>query len=176
MASPAVDAEAARAARRAGSSLADAKGLVGVFKRLAEQHGEVLALLSSAEETEDPVRRRELWSKIRVELASHERAEECQVYPCLVERDALRDVTERHTAEARRLQTTIDMIAVTDCSSQTWAALLLELTALVRQHVKEEEDEFFPRAQEAIGLEVTELLEARFLATKIAMMRDLSAS
>lgn len=54
------------------------EGLVGVFKTLAEQHGEVAALLKRLQHSPD--KRSELWPEIRRELLSHERAELREVY------------------------------------------------------------------------------------------------
>jgi hypothetical protein len=48
-------------------------GLVGVFATLAEQHGEVAALLQSARRSDEKFA--ELWPTIRRELISHEHAE-----------------------------------------------------------------------------------------------------
>ncbi|TMQ13574.1 MAG: hypothetical protein E6J90_28220 [Deltaproteobacteria bacterium] len=53
-------------------------GLVGVFKTLAEQHGEVKVLLKRLQDK--PEKKPELWPEIRRELLSHERGELRVVY------------------------------------------------------------------------------------------------
>ena len=74
---------AAKAAGKVGAIEAMAKGLNGVFVTLAEQHHEACVLLSRAEGTKDAEKRRELWTEIKKQLVSHERAELAEVYPAL---------------------------------------------------------------------------------------------
>ncbi|HET7501015.1 MAG TPA: hemerythrin domain-containing protein [Kofleriaceae bacterium] len=139
-------------------------GLGGVFKTLSEQHGEVSALLKRVKR--DPAKRAELWPKIRQELVSHEKAELREVYPVLREYDPLRVVAERHEAEASQLSALIDRIHATEISTASWGQMFDELCDMVEQHVHLEENEIFPRAQEAIGASRAKELEARFLTVK----------
>src|SRR5580658_5507645 len=69
-------------------------GLVGVFGTLAEQHGEVGALLKRAKA--DASKRTELWPTIRAMLRSHEEGELREVYPVLREYAELRAFADRH--------------------------------------------------------------------------------
>jgi hypothetical protein len=139
-------------------------GLGGVFKTLSEEHGEVGALLRRVKR--DPSRRGELWPKIRQELVSHEKAELREVYPVLREYDQLRVIAERHQTEADQLSALIDRIHATEMTTATWGQMFDELIDMVDQHVKLEEGEIFPRAQEAIGASRAKELEVRFLTVK----------
>ncbi|HEU4727947.1 MAG TPA: hemerythrin domain-containing protein [Kofleriaceae bacterium] len=139
-------------------------GLGGVFKTLSEQHGEVSALLRRVKR--DPAKRAELWPKIRQELVSHEKAELREVYPVLREYDPLRVVAERHEAEAGQLSAMVDRIHATEISTTSWGQMFDELVEMVEQHVRLEENEIFPRAQEAIGSSRAKELDARFLTVK----------
>jgi hemerythrin superfamily protein len=139
-------------------------GLVGVFKVLSEQHGEAGALLRRVKR--DPERRAELWPTIRQELVSHERAELREVYPVLAEHARLRALADRHEAEAGQLSALIDRIHATEMSSPTWGPLFDQLVDQVMLHVKEEESEIFPKAQEVIGAARAKELEPLFLAAK----------
>src|ERR1043165_6078223 len=56
-------------------------GLTGVFRTLAEQHGEVSTLLKRPQDKRE--KKAELWPEIRRELLSHERGEVRVVYPVL---------------------------------------------------------------------------------------------
>jgi hemerythrin superfamily protein len=139
-------------------------GLVGVFRVLSEQHGEVGALLKRVKR--DPAKRGELWPKIRQELVSHEQAELREIYPVLRGHDQTRALAERHETEASQLSALIDRIQGSPMASADWGALFDQLVDQVEQHVKEEEGQIFPRAQDVIGVALAKDLEPRFLATK----------
>ena len=140
------------------------RGLVGVFKVLSEQHGEAGALLKRVQR--DPARRAELWPKIRRELVSHEMAELRELYPVLREREETRALADRHEAEAGQLSALIDRIHATEMSSAEWGQLFDQLAEQVEQHVKEEEGEIFPKAQQAFGAARAKEIEPQFLATQ----------
>lgn len=140
------------------------RGLVGVFKTLSEQHGEVSAMLKRVKS--DPARRADLWPKIREELMSHEKGELHEVYPALRAHPATRELADRHEAEAGELSMLIHRIHQTDMSSAEWDQQFERLVALVELHVREEEHDIFPKAQEALGAERAKELEPRFLAAK----------
>jgi len=139
-------------------------GLVGVFKVLAEQHGEASALLKRVKS--DPSKRAELWPKIRQELTSHEKGELREVYPVLREYAATRALADRHQTEADALSAQIDRIQALEMASSEWGRELERLIELVENHVREEEHDIFPKAQEAIGADRAKEIEPRFLAAK----------
>lgn len=140
------------------------RGLVGVFKVLSEEHGEAGALLKRVKR--DPAKRGELWPTIRQELVSHEKAELRELYPVLREHEQTRALADRHEAEAGQLSALIDRIDAAELSSADWGHLFDQLVDQVEQHVKEEEGEIFPKAQEVIGAARAKELEPRFLAAK----------
>lgn len=140
------------------------EGLRGVFRTLAQQHGEVSALLKRVEN--NPDKRRDLWPKIRVELLSHEHAEMREVYPMLRQYEATRELVEQHDADARALEQMIDRLETLVIDSEAWGALFTELTEAVVTHAEKEEQVIFPAAQKAIGEVATEDLDQRFLAAK----------
>lgn len=139
-------------------------GIVGVFKTLAEQHGEVTMLLERAKTSDEKFT--ELWPTIRRELLSHEKAEIREVYTVLRARDATRQLAEHHDAEAAQLEQLIanlDEIAVTSPARRD---LFQQLIDTFMEHTREEETDTFPKAQEAIGKSQAEALEAKFLSSK----------
>lgn len=139
-------------------------GLVGVFKTLAEQHGEVTALLERAKASDEKFS--QLWPTIRRELLSHEQAEMREVYPMLRTRDATRALADHHDAEARELEQLIASVDELAFGSSAQREMFQRLLDKVVHHAREEENDMFPKAQHAIGKDQTEALEARFLATK----------
>ena len=143
-------------------------GLRGVFLHLAEEHGEVGALMKAVSKSHDAQFRREHYPKIRIELLSHERAELATVFPMLSHYDATRELVVLHNQEASQLEAAIAAVDALDASTPAWGDAFEHLFALVQQHVQEEEDSFFPKAQEMIGEEEAKALLPRFEAAKKA--------
>ena len=137
-------------------------GLVGVFKTLAEQHGEVSAMLKRLQGK--PEKRAELWPDIRRELLSHERAEMREVYPVLRQRVETRALAEHHDQEAAEMERLIERIDT--AAGDAWRTLYDQLVDAVHHHANEEESEIFPKAQQAIGEQGAKDLESRFLMAK----------
>jgi iron-sulfur cluster repair protein YtfE (RIC family) len=140
------------------------EGLVGVFQTLAEQHGEVAALLERARSS--PEKRAELWPTIRMELLSHERGELRELYPVLRMYPETRALADGHDEEARELEQLISVLDATLIASDAWDALLDRLTETVLAHAKEEENQIFPQAQRVIGEERALEIEPKFLLAK----------
>lgn len=161
---------AAKTAAKAANVAARAKGLTGVFAKLAEQHQEAAVLLKRAAGVDDVEKRRDLWATLRRELLSHERGELQVVYPALEGLPDTQDIVLRHADEADTLEAAITEIDIAGCSSPNWQAHLQRLIALVTKHVDEEESDFFPRAQEALGKDGARDLEGPFMAAKERVM------
>ncbi|MET0413429.1 MAG: hemerythrin domain-containing protein [Polyangiaceae bacterium] len=147
--------------------------MTGVFNKLAEQHKEVAALLQRCELADEPEKRKDLWSKIRVELLSHEQGELREVYPAFDKHVSLRDIVEEHADDADLLESTIQEIDGIDFASEAWPVALQRLITAVKQHAEEEEKEFFPRAQDVLGKNETKSLEERFLAAQESVKKKL---
>lgn len=143
-------------------------GLRGVFLHLAEEHGEVGALMKRVSKSEDADVRRQNWPKIRAELLSHEQGELAEVYPLLTGNEATREIVALHSQEAGQLKEAIAGVDDHDFASPAWAAAFEHLFTLVQQHVSEEENDFFPRAQEVIGEDESKAVLERYEAAKKA--------
>jgi hemerythrin superfamily protein len=146
-------------------------GLVGVFKTLAEQHGEVTALLERAKSSD--AKFTQLWPTIRRELLSHEQAEVRELYPLLRVHAETVPLADRHDAEAHQMEeliTSIDGLAI---GSSERRAVFQRLIDLVVQHARDEETKIFPKAQEVLGKDRAISLEATFLAAKEQLAKAL---
>jgi hemerythrin superfamily protein len=146
-------------------------GLVGVFKTLAEQHGEVTMLLERAKASNEKFA--QLWPTIRRELLSHEKAELREVYPMLRTREATRPLADHHDLEAQELEQLIRAVDELAIGAPERTELYNQLVATVVEHAREEETAIFPRAQEAIGKAQAEAIEATFLAAKQQIAQSL---
>src|SRR5262245_11583156 len=80
------------------------QGLKGIFKTLAEEHGEVSVLLKRASTTSDPEVRKELFPKIRKALLAHEQGEVHVLYTTLRQYDETRGLADHHDEEATELE------------------------------------------------------------------------
>jgi hemerythrin superfamily protein len=136
--------------------------LVGVFERLAAQHRQVLELLSRASTSNEPARRRAFWAEARRQLLSHERAEEQVVYATLEGYDTAQTLLEQHGDQAVELELAIADLDASDWESKSWIEQLRDVTVMVEEHVRDEETEFFPRAQELLGENTARELEDPF--------------
>lgn len=159
-----IDSLVSKGAGVAKSFEARLHGLVGVFRTLSEQHGEVGALLRRVKR--DLGKRAELWPKIRQELISHEKAEMRELFPVLREHVETRTLAERHDVEGSQLTALIDRIQATVMATEEWGTLFDQLVQLFERHVEEEESQIFPKAQQVIGPARARDLDARLLAAK----------
>jgi hemerythrin superfamily protein len=155
------------------SAKARLEGLTGVFQHLAREHGEVTALLLRVKSSRDPKVRAELFPKIRAELLSHEKAELTNVYPAFQQQPALAAFAEEHDNEASELEAAIAEVAGTPYEDARWQSRFEELVQLVTRHVDEEENEWFPAAEDALGKPWTEEVLPRYEATKANVMKTL---
>jgi len=144
------------------------QGLHGVFNTLVQQHGEVSALLQRASLSDDSEKRLELWSKIRMELLSHEQAELEVLYPEYRQHEELRYYAEAHEKEAGELEALISELDGIDCGASEWKPKLEQLIRTVKAHVDDEETRFFPEAAKIFTREQADELDRRFLANKEA--------
>jgi hemerythrin superfamily protein len=142
-------------------------GLVGVFKTLAEQHGEVLSLIDRAKNSDDKFR--ELWPDIRRELVSHEKAELRVLFPELRMYGELRALADQHDAAAQDLEQMIVELDDLQVGTQEFGDAYARFADAVREHADDEEKVIFPKAQQVIGRPRAEALVAPFLDAKKEM-------
>lgn len=152
------------------------EGLTGVFNLLAQQHKEAKTMLDRLGTTDNDAKRKELWSEVRRELLSHERAELSEVYPALQARAETQDIVRRHGDEARQLEVAIGKVDALSVDSPNWSIAVAELTRLVEAHAKEEETNFFPRALEVLGDDAAAKLEAPFEAAQARLKNQIQLS
>ncbi len=165
----------AKAAGTAKAVKAGFNGLRGVFLHLAEEHGEVGSLMKRVSKSGDPKERAELYPRIRSELLAHERGEVAEVYPMLSEHVATRDIAAAHDAEAQQLEKAIHKVDAIGYADPEWGPAFEHLFQLVQQHVAEEENDFFPKAQAILGEgEANAMLERYEAAKKLGQQQTRS--
>lgn len=165
-----VAAKGAGVAKAAGARL---RGLFGVFNTLTQQHAEARSLLKRLANTDDKDTQIELWPTLRAELISHERAELDEVYPVMERHGMLREVVQQHQNEAEQLEAAIGDVDGASYATAEWTARVRALEALVVAHAKEEEEQFFPRAEVVLQPETIKDLDQRYRATQASIKEEL---
>jgi hypothetical protein len=160
-----LDEVASKAMGGVKAAKATIEGLSGVFRKLAQEHGEVSALLLHVKMSSDPKVRDELFPKIRRELLSHEKAEREVVYPALRAHAATQLIADKHDKEAGELEKVIAELTSMSTKSEGWTVTFDALVDLVQRHVAEEEHEFFPAGARVLGSQ-TETLLAQYESVK----------
>ncbi|WP_262283207.1 hemerythrin domain-containing protein [Micromonospora sp. MA102] len=132
---------------------------------LTTDHHEVEAIFVELESRQgSPEHRRQLADVMIAELVRHAVAEEAYVYPSA--RKALPDgdqLAEHEISEHADAERTMKELESVDPSDPRFDELLTHLTATIRHHVRDEENDLFPRLRAACAHE--ELVE---LAGKVA--------
>jgi iron-sulfur cluster repair protein YtfE (RIC family) len=166
---------ASKAVGTAKAAKATLEGFSGVFRHLMREHGEVSTLLMRLKATSDPGVRRELWPTIRKELLSHELAEKREVYPAFRQEHELQSMADEHDNDASELEDVIAELTSTAVDSAEWQSTLEGLIAQVQEHVRDEEEEYFPIADRVFRDRSDDMLE-RFEKAKAEAMRELSSN
>ncbi|MCZ7377191.1 hemerythrin domain-containing protein [Micromonospora sp. WMMC250] len=135
---------------------------------LVADHSAVEALLVELETRQGtPEHRRHLVDVVIAELVRHSVAEEAYVYP--IARKALPDgneIADREIAEHAEAERTMKELESTDPADSRFEELLAHLTGTIRDHVREEENELFPRLRAATAREELVDVAAKVEAVK----------
>jgi hypothetical protein len=145
----------------------------GVFLTLIEQHRQVAELLIQAGSSDSATKRAERWAKARGRLLAHERAEALEVYAALVGISAARETLEQHSQQAAELESAVSEMDALDPESDIWVERLRDVIAMLEDHVRDEESDFFPRAQGLLRESVNDLDE-RYRSTYLDVLHTLA--
>lgn len=127
------------------------KGLTGVFKHLMEEHGKVSALIGRVKMSDDADVRARLYPTIRGELLAHESGELRVVYPAMAQYPEVSAIADEHAVDAGELERQIAEVDRFSFSDPAWGPAFDRLAELVQKHVAQEEGDYFPKAQKAMG-------------------------
>lgn len=150
--------------------MADQQDVVDV---LEHDHREVEELFAKIEVTTDAEELRELTDQVITELVRHSVAEEQYLYPAARERipdgEAL---VEREIDDHNEVEEALKALEGMDAGDSEFMATFRRMSNEVRAHVKEEEEELFPKLrQHATAEELRELGEKVQRAKKLAPTR-----
>lgn len=144
-----------------------------VVEVLEHDHREVEDLFDRIERTTDASQLRELTDQVITELVRHSVAEEQYLYPVARERipdgDALVD---QEIADHNEAEEALKALEDFDTSDPQFMTTFRQMSTDVRSHVKEEEEDLFPKLrQHATADELRELGEKVQRAKKLAPTR-----
>jgi hypothetical protein len=142
------------------------EGLTGVFRRLAQEHGELTALMLRVNRSRDPELRAKLFPTIRQELLSHERGEVEVVYAALEKPLETQSIVAQHRQEMVELEKLLEQLCNLAYDDPAWDTSFAALTECVQRHAAEEEQAFFPTAQRILGASASRELLLRYEAVK----------
>jgi hemerythrin superfamily protein len=166
---------ASKAVGAAKAAKATFEGLNGVFRHLVREHGEVSALLLRLKASSDPKVRGELWPAIRKELLAHEQGEKREVYPAFRGSSDTQSMADEHDKDAEDLEEAIEELTATAVDSHEWQPTLERLIQLVEEHVRDEEEVYFPIADRVFKDRSDDMLQ-RFERAKSEAMRQLNSA
>ncbi|MBD2190062.1 hemerythrin domain-containing protein [Pseudanabaena mucicola] len=160
----------------AGSIISRNDTEVKICDLIRLDHTKVFALLSQIATTDDPQELQEHFGQVYKDLCTHAAAEEEVIYP--VVRPYYNDIQSLYDEQAEMKQT-LEQIKAMDCEDTVAFKAAVEILAAdVNAHVKEEEDEMFPRINSSFGDDQQKQLATDFMnaKSKIQDQRLVSAS
>ena len=97
--------------------------------------------------------RLKLFEKIEAELFLHTQIEETIFYPTLEKYEETESITMEAYEEHKLIKQLSDEIKDISSETEIWKAKVTVLQELVEHHMKEEEDDLFPKVKKIIALE-----------------------
>ena len=135
------------------------------FSLLKADHENVAALFERLEGARGN-QKLQIFNQIRTELELHAHIEEKVFYPALEKPAETKDLTLEAYEEHKQVKTLLRELGRSRSPNEEWEAKAKVLKENVEHHVEEEENELFPKAEQALGEEKIEELGERLQAEK----------
>ncbi|HQU83824.1 MAG TPA: hemerythrin domain-containing protein [Pyrinomonadaceae bacterium] len=116
---------------------------------LKEDHREVENLIAQLESGAD----KDTFLKLKSSLELHTQIEESIYYPALEDKSETDDLITDAYQEHDEVDELLEEMSGTDIESDEFQTLLQQLKDSINHHVKEEENELFPKSEEILGAE-----------------------
>jgi hemerythrin-like domain-containing protein len=144
-----------------------------VVDLLTTDHHEVIDLLQQIKISTDAEERRDLADTVISELVRHSVAEEMYVYPAMKKYLPDGDQAVEHDVEEHKeLEKTMKKLESVDAQGSDFTQLLADLENILRDHVRDEENEQFPQLRAQVPRkELIEIGEKVEDAKKLAPTR-----
>jgi hypothetical protein len=160
-------ANASSALEQAGVVIA---GDRGIFDKLREEHAVISSLLKQVRNA-DADARRDLYPGLRRELLAHGLAEDKEFYAVLEHYRETELCTSHSRAAHDRLEQFIARLDTLATHDPEWDQTFNDLAMNVTHHVRVEETELIPAAQQLLSDDISEALARRFASQKAQALR-----
>lgn len=123
-----------------------------ILELLKKDHEKVNELFKKIEKTGNKAikTKQKLLTEITTELKIHTKVEENLFYPKLKEFEETRSIIFESLEEHNLVDHLLEKIEDEDISSEAWSAKITVLKEIVNHHIKEEENELFPRVKKVL--------------------------
>jgi hemerythrin superfamily protein len=145
---------------------------MNAIELLKADHEKVKSLFKEAEAAEG--NNWELFEKIREELDVHTHIEEEILYPRIKKVEELTDIVLEGVEEHHQAKVVMREIAALSKESDKFEPKLMVLMENVEHHIKEEEEEMFPKIEKLIAEEELEELGRQLAAEKRSFSRTMT--
>lgn len=135
------------------------------FSLLKADHRKVAGLFERLESARGQAKLR-VFEQIKMELDLHTHIEEKIFYPALEKPSETHDITLEAYEEHAVVKNLLKELSRAKNANDEWEAQAKVLKENVEHHVEEEENELFPKAEEALGEEKIEALGERMATEK----------
>ncbi len=134
---------------------------------LEQDHREVEGLLEKISDTTERagVTRQEVFAKLKLLLDAHAHMEETIYYPVVEAAKATHKITLEGIEEHAVVKTLLQELEQEDHQTEQWTAEFKVLKENLEHHVKEEEEDMFPKSRKILG-------EEKLLELGTAMQAD----
>lgn len=135
---------------------------------LKDEHATVNRLFSDIMLTasSDRDRREKLFTALKEALIKHAHAEEKVFYPPLREKQQSHDMVEHGIDEHHTVENLLQKLDGIPADSDDWIDALQNLKEKVQDHVREEEGDIFPKAQQLLGDDKLNQMQEQFEEAK----------
>jgi hypothetical protein len=137
-----------------------AAGLKGIFKQLTQEHAEILRLLFTAETNADLTQAEAALRRAGELIEAHDQAETTVLYAPLRERSKSAAIADAHEEDASKVLRVLTQVRSLPSRHHDWRRTVHQLVAMLQQHMRGEEVDDFPAAQQTLGAAGDALLDA----------------
>ena len=148
------------------------------FTLLKNDHAEASDVLKQLEATNEDAaaERQQLFNKLKTALDIHAHIEETIFYPVLKQEAETRDITLEAYDEHKEIKDLLKQLSGTEPTGNAWDNLVNDLKRTIEHHVKEEETEMFPKAQDVLSQQQINDLGTRMQQEKQRQQQQKAAS
>jgi hemerythrin superfamily protein len=126
-------------------------------------------LLDTQGESKD---RRQLFKRVKHELAIHADAEERYFYVPLIEIDSTQDDARHGIAEHHEIEELVEQVEQAEMDSSAWLKHAQNLADKVLHHLEEEEKDYFPKATKELTQEQRGELGEQYLEAMLESRKN----